>query len=237
MKKRQSENYIFNFDDDYIERNIEKIIEIQENCFKYICKVLKVRYEDKIEYYLCKSPQQVGEIYGDNDPCNGFASFPNKIYAVYNEKTQCIGPHEDSHIIAYNTLGNPPNVFIKEGLAMYFDKTWWGISNLAWVTYYYNKNKLPKFNNIVTNSGFFNYSCELTYPIVGALTEYIISIYGIEQYIEFFKNLDENFHECFNKYFGISITEIERDFLSYVSSSQISDNIFNLIEKMLNNKN
>ncbi|MDI6851552.1 MAG: hypothetical protein QMD82_06425 [bacterium] len=46
---------------------------------------------------------------------------PNSIYAVYNEKIKCIGSHEDTQIIAYNTIVNPEQALIQEGLAMFFD--------------------------------------------------------------------------------------------------------------------
>ena len=78
-----SKNYIFNYHlNSLAEKDIDKIIEIQENCFSYISKVLKVDFQEKIEYYLCNSREEVGKFYGDNDPCSGFAIKPNKVYAV-----------------------------------------------------------------------------------------------------------------------------------------------------------
>jgi len=64
---------------------IEKIIKIQETCYVHITTILKIELEFKINYYICDTPKEVGEIYGDNEPCNGFASPPNIIYAVYND--------------------------------------------------------------------------------------------------------------------------------------------------------
>ena len=102
MNQFESRHYIFHFGEaTKAERDIESIAAYQESCFQHICAVLGVTPEFKIEYYLCDSPEEVGRIYGDNDPCNGFASPPNKVYAVYNEHIQCIGFHEDAHLISY----------------------------------------------------------------------------------------------------------------------------------------
>lgn len=78
--KVESENYIFNYLEGSIaEKEIKEIINIQEGCFRYITNTLNVDFKGKIEYYLCETAKQVGELYGDNEPCNGFARRPNKI--------------------------------------------------------------------------------------------------------------------------------------------------------------
>ncbi len=101
-KQYKTEHYVFNYNaDSKAEEDISKISRLQESCFGYICNVLKTEPTFKIEYYLCETPEEVGRLYGDNEPCNGFASSPNEIYAVYNEKTKCVGFHEDDHIISY----------------------------------------------------------------------------------------------------------------------------------------
>ena len=103
--------------------------------------MLNTRPVFKIEYFLCETPEDVGRIYGDNEPCNGFAAPPNKIYAVYNEKIQCIGFHEDAHIISY-TINRPDCPAIREELAMYFDRKWWGIQNLDWVGFFLKEKRM-----------------------------------------------------------------------------------------------
>lgn len=124
LTKYASEHYDFHYViGSNAERDIKKIVMIQENCFEDICKFLNVYPTFKIQYFLLETPELVGEIYGDHDPCNGVANPPNEIYAVYNKKVKCIGYHEDAHIISY-LINRPYSNFIREGLAMYFDKTW-----------------------------------------------------------------------------------------------------------------
>lgn len=66
-------------------------------------------------------------------PVNGLAWFSTKsIYAVYNDEIKCIGPHEDAHLIS-ETFRMSDLDFLCEGLAMHFDKCWWGLHFVLWV--------------------------------------------------------------------------------------------------------
>ena len=58
--------------DSVAEKDILKISKNQENCYKEICDFLGVTPSFKIQYFLLETPELVGRIYGDNDPCNGF---------------------------------------------------------------------------------------------------------------------------------------------------------------------
>ena len=122
MKEFESPHYLFHYEvGTAAEWDIEEIADKQERCFAHICSILCINPNIKIEYFLCNSPEDVGRIYGDNEPCNGFTIMPNQIYAVYNDKEKCVGFHEDAHIISY-TINRPECPAIREGLAMFFDR-------------------------------------------------------------------------------------------------------------------
>ena len=187
MKQWETRHYIFYYQENSrAEKDILKIAKLQESCFDHICRVLKTMPDFKIEYFLCETPEDVGRIYGDDEPCNGFASLPNKIYAVYNEKIKCIGFHEDAHIISY-TINRPDCPAIREGLAMYFDRKWWGIQNLDWTGYFLKENKFLSVDRLLDRDVFFSEDCSVTYPIMGAFTEWLIASYGMERYLECYR--------------------------------------------------
>ena len=231
MNKLESKNYIFNYTDNPIVKNdINKIVSTQEICFQHICNVLEVKMNSKINYYLCNSPKEVGEIYGDNEPCNGFACKMDKIYAVYNEHLKCIGFHEDAHIISYNTLGIPPQTFIREALAMYFDKAYWGISNYHWVSYFIKNNFYINIEKLIDNNIFYKNNHVITYTTGGAFLDYLISLFGINKFKNFYTNLnEENFESSFLSVYNISLNEAENKFLNYIKVLKSSDDINNLI--------
>lgn len=230
---KESEHYIFHYNKNSIAENmIDEIVEEQEYCFNHISRVLNVDFNMKINYYLCNSSEEVGALYGDNDPCNAFARKPNNIFAVFNEDDKCIGYHEDSHILSYS-IATPPQVFIREGLAMYFDKHHWGISNSNWVSYFINRNKYINISNLTLNNEFYKKPWNITYPIAGAFTDYLITIYGIDKYIEFYKAIDTNFNESFYNVFGIDISEFEANFIKYIKSLKTNKELFVLLDALM----
>lgn len=231
MIQFESEHYIFHYGaNTKAARDIVKIAACQESCFQYICSVLDVTPAFKIEYYLCDSPEEVGRIYGDNDPCNGFAAPPNKIYAVYNEQVQCIGFHEDAHVISY-LINRPDCPAIREGLAMYFDRKWWGIHNMDWTGYYLRSGKYLPVDKLLDKECFFGYDCAVTYPIVGAFTDWLISRWGMERYLQLFRK--KNIPAAMAQVYGKTPEQMNRDFVRYVSLFKTDDVLERRMEALL----
>lgn len=231
MIQFESEHYIFHYGaNTKAERDIVKIAACQENCFQYICSVLDVTPEFKIEYYLCDSPEEVGRIYGDNDPCNGFAALPNKIYAVYNEQVQCIGFHEDAHVISY-LINRPACPAIREGLAMYFDRKWWGIQNLDWTGFFLKTGRFLPVDALLDRAFFCAYDCTITYPIMGAFTDWLISRWGMERYLQLYRQ--KNIPAAMVQVYGKTPEQMNRDFISYVSLFKTDEGLEQRMEALL----
>ncbi len=230
---KESEHYIFHYHKNSIAENIiDEIIEKQECCFNHISRLLRIDFSMKINYYLCNSSEEVGFLYGDNEPCNAFARKPNEIFAVFNEDVKCIGYHEDSHIMSYS-IATPPQVFIREGLAMYFDKHHWGVSNSNWVSYFMDRDKYINIPDLISNEEFYKNPWNITYPIAGAFTDYIIATHGIDKYREFYKVVDDDFNASFYNIFGINLDEFEVDFIKYIKSLTINKELFIFLEKLM----
>lgn len=219
MQTYETEHYIFHYNPGTkAETDIQSIADEQEACFRYICRVLNTQPSFKLQYFLCDTPEEVGRVYGDEEPCNGFAVMPDTIYAVYNEQTQCVGFHEDAHIISY-TGKRPDSPAIREGLAMYFDRKWWGISNLEWAGYYLKKNGTLPIAAWLDREVFFEEDCSLTYPVMGAFTEYLMATYGRKTYMDFYNR--PNMACAMEAVYGKTPPELEREFLEYVKLFRI----------------
>ena len=221
MKQYKSSHYIFNYNQDSrAEKDIIKISKYQEACYEYICNVLKIKPSFKIEYFLCDTPEEVGRVYGDDEPCNGFTDLPNKIYAVYNEEVQCVGFHEDAHVISY-LINRPNSCAIREGLAMYFDRKWWRIQNLDWTGYFIKTNTYIAIEELLNDEVFFSYDCTITYPIMGAFTDWLIATYGIDLYLDFYKY--ENVFEGIQQVYQKTPKELNQMFVDYVNLFRIDE--------------
>lgn len=232
MKRFETEHYVFHYNaGTKAEADIPSIAEGQEACFRYICKMLKTVPAFKLQYFLCDTPEEVGRAYGDDEPCNGFAVRPDTIYAVYNEQVQCVGFHEDAHLISY-TINRPNCPAISEGLAMYFDRKWWGISNLEWAGYYLKKNGSLPTAAWLDRENFFAEDCSLTYPIMGAFTEYLITTYGMEVYLRLYRQTDMTL--AMETVYGRTPEEMETEFSEYVKLFRIDDALERRMEELLN---
>lgn len=169
-----SEHYDFCFSEKSLaQQDIERIAKTQENCFERITADLGVIPDFKIQYLLADTPQDLGVLYGDNEPCNGFARLPDKVYAVYNEEIKCIGMHEDAHIISY-FIKKPLSAFLCEGLAMYFDEQWQGRPNVEWVKEYIRNGRVYNIMRLIDNSAFYDLDESISYPLAGAFTKFLI---------------------------------------------------------------
>lgn len=236
-QKKETENYVFHYHGGSVaERDLKSITEGQESCHKCICDVLNVKMDKKINYFLCNTREEVGELYGDNDPCSGFARMPNEIYAVYNEKIKCVGYHEDVHMISYNTMARPEPNFIREGLAMYFDRTWWGIPNEAWVQVFMNKGLYVSISSLMNKDGFFSYSDTLTYPIAGAFIGYLIEVFGMESFKGYYNKPSKDFGKDFYSSFNKSINDVEESFKRYIKNIGYDERILDIIEAYIKEK-
>ena len=214
--EKESKHYTFHYTPGSVaERDIREICTCQETCFVKITGALHVSFPMKIHYWLCDSPEDVGRFYGDDEPCNGFARYPDTVYAVYNEDIKCIGAHEDAHLIA-RIIALPESRFLKEGLAMYFDETWWGEANERWVKRYQEENQLPEIKELFADSCFSRIDCSITYPIAGAFTKFLIARYGQPKYIEIYKSSGCEWEEAFNRCLGKGIEEVAQEFLSQI---------------------
>lgn len=231
MKCYETEHYVFHYNGGTkAEEDIQSIAAGQEACFRYICKVLKTVPAFKIQYFLCDSPEEVGHIYGDDEPCNGFAAMPDTVYAVYNEQIQCVGFHEDAHIISY-TINRPDCPAIREGLAMYFDRKWWGISNLEWAGFYLKQNGVLPVSAWLEKENFIAEDCWVTYPVMGAFTDYLIATYGIGTYMDFYSR--RNMALVMEAVYGKAPAELEREFAEYVKLFRVDDSLERRMEELL----
>lgn len=231
MKQYETEHYIFRFNEgSKAETDIHEIASCQEACWHYICAVLKSEPDFKIQYILCDTREEVGKIYGDGEPCNGFARYPDTIVAVYNEQIQCIGFHEDAHLISY-VRHRPDSPAIREGLAMYFDRIWWGIPNLSWTCFYLKNGRYVSIDDLLQRDTFFSIDCSVTYPIMGAFTDYLISTYGIDAYLAFYSQQD-SLKACAD-ILSKTAEELNAEFVSYVRLFRIDDRLENRMDELL----
>lgn len=169
--------------DSFALKDITSIAKHQEECYNLITSELNIFPDFRLEYWFADTSQELGILYGDGEPCNGFVKQPNKIFAVYNNDIKCIGMHEDTHIISF-CVKKPTSAFISEGLAMYFDKQWQGKTNKLICREMLNLGTLPDALPLFDNEKFFALKEEITYPLAGAFTKFLVQRLSMKVFLK-----------------------------------------------------
>ena len=232
----ESDHYVFHVHAGSLaQKDIEEIMEYQEHCLKYVLQVLRLELEEKIHYFLCDSLDEVGMYYGDYVPCSSFFRDPFEIYAVYSLKQKAIGFHQDVLLLA-NLINRPNVVAIREGLAMFFNKKWFGVHNFEWVLYWLENDQYVSLQRLMKDEYFYDYPPYLTYPVVGAFTQYLIMTYGMDKYLSFYRLNESTVNKRFKEMYGEGIRTIEKEFLDYVRLFKLDyamkERIIELISEM-----
>lgn len=195
-RNEHSEHYsLFYHPNSIAERNLFQIIEWQEKCYQRLSDELGLILNHPIRMYLCNSADEIAQLTGC-PPCNGMTFDYDLIYAVYNETTQCLGPHEDAHIFSYQ-IAIPDSYFLREGFAMYFDKCYHGKDNVEIAKDWLAANGSFSITNFIDNKAFRQLPEEIGYPLAGAFAQWIIQRYGMPKYLEIYRNID-NLYNCLN---------------------------------------
>lgn len=197
------------------EKEIDQIMRVQEESYAKIVRLLGVEPDFPIRYVLCESAGEVGRVYGDDEPCNGFADSPDTVFAVYSQEARCIGPHEDTHLIA-ELIARPESNFIREGLAMYMDEVWWGKPNVEWVRKFLRDGRYVSVAGLFEREAFFSHPDEITYPLAGAFTKWMIETLGMETYLQTIYVSGEQSKQRIEAAFGATIAEIESSFIAWI---------------------
>ena len=80
---------------------------------------------------------------------------------------------------------------------------------------------------------FFDNDCELTYPIAGAFTDYIINLYGLDAYLNIYRENDSK--KALEDVLKISVDELNFNFIAYVQSFKLDVQVEKRIKELLEN--
>jgi len=238
MYCRETEHYIFHYTPgSKAEQDIEHIAAVQEVSYQHITTMLGLSMKEKIHYYLYNSREEVGleceRRFGEYTPYNGCTASKNEILAVYNTEIQCIGIHEDTHILMF-TIGFCASSFLEEGIACAMDSLWWGIDNNAWVAYYRKNALCPSVTKLLClpREDFYTVEDYIAYPLAGSFASYLLMRFGKDKFRQFY--LAEDYSTADNTILGCSLRELEEDFFQYIDLLNYDETLYARIAELVN---
>lgn len=218
---KETEHYLFHCKAGSLaEKELEQVMAEQEACFREITQTLQLFPRHRIAYWLCNTRRELMQAARIDFETNGVTFIDPEgpeIYAVYDQETKCTGFHEDVHAITCQ-FALPASSAIVEGLAMFFDKVWWKIPNEVCTRVYMEDGKCHGIAGwIADNAAFFQAPDTVSYPVVGALTAFLINRYGMEKYKALYLDCDDAARR-FTQVYGMSLEEAELAFTAFIRS-------------------
>lgn len=205
--EHDSEHYRFRFRAcSLAATEIDRIADVQERCLEHIRHVLDVQGPPRITYVLCDSPEDVAAQSSTDGPTAAVVDYPATVYAEYSSTNRCIGPHEDAHLVAH-AMGHPASTFVRESVAMFFDGTWWGIPNRAWVQHFLDASTYVAASRLIED--FDQVDCTISYPVAGFWAQLLLERFGADLFVRFYANAGSDAEGAFLDVFGISLESFD----------------------------
>jgi hypothetical protein len=141
--------------------------------------------------------------------------------SVISNKYSLVGEHETVHAIFMNRFGLSRSRLLVEGAAVAIDKGFGIVEENG------KRVRVPIYNIVRDQRGqqkllSIKYLCsgkgseELFYPQAGVFVEWLIKNYGINKYQELYRNTNKKILIKTQKYFGISLDELEKKYRNYL---------------------
>ena len=229
MKEYRTEHFVLHYQEGSpAEKDILEISDRKEKCFRVICDTLKVEPDYPAQYYLFSSAANLNR--NTDRMLYGFFHSPDMVCEVYSEHIKINDYHEMTHWIAWQ-IGNPASNAIHEGTAVWFEHKFLGVDGNAWVKWFIDTGRYIKISDLMNNEYFIKKSGNVTYPLMGAFTGWLIDTYGMDKYLEFYRYRDCS-EGLFSAY-GKSLEELERLFVYFVKGYCMSDEVKEKLRKEL----
>ncbi|MFN8256479.1 MAG: hypothetical protein U0W24_12355 [Bacteroidales bacterium] len=195
---------------------IKPIIENQEINIKHIAKIMDIANINslpKIRIWIFNSDKE--KYLKTQVHSNAHAL--TEYWSVYYNKTNATGAHEIGHLMSQHFWGFPKSkkydFLLQEGFAFYIDE------NRYFKFDFYQKakgilrNEKYRISAIVKESN--NTYYEKKALVCGAFIKYLITSYGVENFVRLWKSVEEN-ESAFNVIYSESLADLEKDFYTFL---------------------
>ena len=220
-EKRKTSYFVMYYRADSLaEQNIDHIIQQENNARSRILDRFGLFYKGIISVFIYRSAEDAG---WDNV---GGRAYPRTetIEAVYGPQGKTIGEpgvsaHEMAHVITHNRIGTPGTSFMSEGAAVAMDDVWFGDGKIqqhvhAWTNQFFRDGKLPALETLIHD--FHTISSQVSYPVSGSFSLYILDLYGEEAYKQlFFEGFARNFKNKFKEIYGLTLDEAQEEWIAF----------------------
>ena len=187
MQTFETEHYLLHYGAGTLaERDIEKIAALREGLLLshlrgagsyagFQDRVLPLRFAGGCRTHLRRR----------RTPCNGLPTCRTASMPCITTLSSASASTEDTHLISF-VHNRPVCPAVTEGLAMYFDRKWWGIENLDWTGYYLKTGRYLPMDRLLEQEFFSSRTAAPSPTPSRALSPTGFTVYGRERYGEMY---------------------------------------------------
>lgn len=181
-----TEQFSSEYFDYYYSKSEKELIDTawQEMYYDWLIGQLNINMIERLQYYKYRDTEHKKAVTGKSG--NGFAEIGTyKFHTIWK-----VDNHECVHTIVTQIIGHPPALF-NEGIAVAHQADYYKYPDFipGWNGQDYNKlskeflenDEIPLLDNLLDVITFWHYNSNLTYPIAGSFTSYLIDNYGIQK--------------------------------------------------------
>ncbi len=196
----------------------ESLIRMLETAQAHIEKLLQVRLDGRLDAYAA------GSLFAPPDTALRGRSFSaqRRFFFLYDGSgtpadRQYILTHEMTHLVTWNTMGQPASVMLHEGVAVYTGmeliKNGGYLPLSTFCAAYYQIGRLP---GMTTSLSFQGHIRNLdTYYAAGCFVQFLVEKYGTSLFAKAYRTGD------YSTVYGKSLSSLEKEWVTSIHSSSI----------------
>lgn len=183
----------------------DSIINILETAFSEAIDLLEIKPKEKINYYFCRTREEVGEVLGSPKPVGGLTT-PGNI--------ACLQPsrHEVFHAVSF--AQQTPIIFLMEGMASWFsypDSYTAQINLTAMMQKLLESGNFVSLESLLDFRNFKSYSEDVANLEAASFVDYLINQCGISKICSLYRQArtPDDFRNALKVLYGKSLAELE----------------------------
>jgi hypothetical protein len=158
----------------------------QEKILNKISSKLGIHFHEVINIHLYPTKNLKERLTRIRGNCHADLK-TNSIHAYLSKNRTTLGYHEMVHVLTKN-IGQPPKLLL-EGLALWFDRSWHGMSFRQIIKKkYHPKKHYNLIKNIFSDQAFKELPTLLAYNLAGYITSSLIKQFGLAKFIKLYHN-------------------------------------------------
>lgn len=219
--RKQSKHFIYHFQSKR-DKPTDRLLERMDEFYEEIIELLQVDYHDKIDYYRCVSPDEVGSLFSMPPSLARSQVINGAVASIQNSV-----PHEIVHVISYRLLpqneNRIPPTMLDEGLSYYLGGASFFSTDLllSWARKKLQEDKNVWLDTLWVNPG--TYGSNGSAGLEASFVKFLIETKGMSKFRELYTDGEapREPDQVLEEIYGGNIQRLQNEWKGYVASLEL----------------